>query len=168
MSVLSKLSDLIGGSIFKEIKDLAVTYLPPGMSDLEKANFELRLNDQLYRKEIELSQAVDDAARQLDKRIEEQEGTVKDLKQMPYLGKFVIFLRGAQRPTWGYLTIYMDMLWLFGDYEMTHQQELALTIITGLVLGFLFGERAIKNVAPFIAIMREARSVSPIVVDRRE
>ena len=101
--------------------------------------------------------AANEAATVLDKRINEQEGTAKDLLQAGWLGRIVIFLRGLQRPVWGYSTIYFVWRYYIGGLEHTQQNyNLTLTLIL-LVGGFLFGERAIKNVAPFIKDMLSAR-----------
>ncbi|WP_230413519.1 hypothetical protein [Zooshikella ganghwensis] len=72
----------------------------------------------------------------------------------------MLFLRGAQRPVWGFATLYLDLCW-FATWQLTVQQETALTLINVLVLGFLFGERAIKNVMPLIMqVTRHARKAS--------
>lgn len=151
MSILAKLTDIVGGSLFGEIKDIVKTYLPPDMSPQAKAEYELKVQEQLAKKELEVNNQLNAAAVQLDKRIAEQEGTAKDLKKMPLLGPIMLFLRGAQRPTWGFATLYMDNLWFFGSYTFTQQQETGLIVINTLVLGFLFGERAVANLAPLIA-----------------
>jgi hypothetical protein len=104
----------------------------------------------LHQKEIEANKVLNDAAAQLDKRIAEQEGTAADLKTIPVLGHILIFARGAQRPVWGFATLYMDFKWLFEPGTFTEQQQTAMIVINILVLGFLFGERTIKNLEPLI------------------
>lgn len=150
VSLFTKLSNFIGGSVFKEVKDTVMTYFPPDMSPQEKAEAELKIQEFLHKKHLEVNQALNDGAKQLDKRIAEQEGTAKDLKTIPILGTLVIFLRGVQRPLWGFATLAMDFRWFFGDYDFTEQQQTAMIVINMLVLGFLFGERTIKNLEPLI------------------
>lgn len=150
MSFLSKVTDFVGGSLFKEIKEGVMSYFPPDMSPQQKAEAEMKIQEFLYRKEVETNKVLTDAAAQLDKRIAEQEGTAADLKGIPILGPIVLFLRGLQRPTWGFLTMWMDTQWFFGTYTFTEQQQTAMIVINVLVLGFLFGERTIKNLEPLI------------------
>mgnify|MGYP001112910583 CR=1 FL=1 len=150
MSFLSKLTDFVGGSLFKEIKEGVMSYFPPDMSPQQKAEAEMKIQEFLHRKEVEANKVLTDAAAQLDKRISEQEGTASDLKGIPFFGTIVLFLRGLQRPTWGFLTMWMDMQWFFGTYTFTEQQQTAMIVINVLVLGFLFGERTIKNLEPLI------------------
>jgi len=44
-----------------------------------------------------------------------------------------------------------------GRWQLSEQQESALWVINFLVLGFLFGERAVQNVAPLITDLLEKR-----------
>lgn len=149
MNIIKSLAGFINGSVFEELKDILVAYFPPSMTEQEKAELELKIVEQINRKQLAANEMMNAAAAQLDNRIKEQEGTASDLKSLPYIGKLMLFLRGAQRPMWGYATLYLDYLWLFSIYgKLNEQQEQALIIINSLVLSFLFGERAIQNVGP--------------------
>lgn len=150
MSILSKIGDFLTGDVFGTIKETIQDYYPPDLNPHEKAELDLKLKQMLADKEIEANKVLNDAARQLDKRIAEQEGTASDLKQMPFIGRIVLFLRGLQRPTWGFATLYIDFKWFFEDHSFTEQEQTALIVINILVLGFLFGERTIKNLEPLI------------------
>lgn len=150
MSILSKITDFIGGSLFKEIKDTVVTYFPPDMSPQQKAAAELKLQELLHEKHMQANKVLNDAAAQLDRRIADQEGTASDLRAVPFFGTLVLFFRGLQRPLWGFSTMYMDYKWLFGGGSFTEQQNTAMIVINILVLGFLFGERTLKNLEPLI------------------
>lgn len=150
MGILSKITDFVGGSLFKEVKDVAMSYFPPDMTPREKAEIEMKLQQFLHEKEMQTQQLLLEANNQLDKRISEQEGTASDLKSMPMLGRPILFLRGLQRPFWGFATLVMDYKWFFGAYTFTEQQQTAMIAINVLVLGFLFGERTLKNLTPLI------------------
>lgn len=150
MNLGTKLLDIVGGSLFKEIKEGVMSYFPPGMTPAEKANAELKLQSFLHEKQLQTNKTLTEAASQLDKRIAEQEGKAEDLKAIPVLGNIIIFLRGVQRPVWGFATLIMDYKWFFETNGLTEQQQTAMMIINILVLGFLFGERAIRNLEPLI------------------
>jgi hypothetical protein len=153
MSILKKVTDFVTGGLFSEIKDGIMAYLPPDLSPQQKLEFELQTQELLNAKTLQANKLMLDASASLDKRIAEQEGTAKDLKAMPYLGALVIFARGAQRPIWGYSTLYFDSQWFLAASKFSEQQQTALIVINCLVLGFLFGERAIQNVMPLITQM---------------
>jgi len=150
MNILTTLTDFIGGSLFKEIKEGVLSYFPPDLTPQQKLEAELAMERFLSEKEIQTNKILTDAAAQLDKRIAEQEGTASDLKGIPVLGPIILFLRGLQRPAWGFGTMYMDNRWFFDTGSFTEQQQTAMIIINVLVLGFLFGERTIKNLSPLI------------------
>lgn len=150
MSFLSKVTDFVGGSLFKELKEGVMAYFPPDMTPAQKIEAEMKLQQFLHKKELEANQILNESAQQLDKRISEQEGTASDLKAIPILGTLILFLRGVQRPLWGFATLYMDFKWFFEVHNFDEQQQTALIVINVLVLGFLFGERTIKNLEPLI------------------
>lgn len=151
MDILAKLTDIVGGSLFKEVKDVAMAYFPPDMTDQQKAHAELGLRKFAHVKEIEIRNAITEAEAQFSDRIAAMEGTTSDLKTIPYIGGLIIFLRGVQRPAWGFATMVMDFKWFFGSHTFTETQDTALLVVNFLVLGFLFGERALKNLEPLIA-----------------
>jgi len=103
-----------------------------------------------FKKQIAILEAVADAEKTLNQRIAEQEGTASDLKQLPIVGRIVLFLRGLQRPMWGLFVMYIDYEWFTKAPTYTEQQQSALIMINLLVLGFLFGERTITNLKPLI------------------
>ena len=150
MKILSEITNFVGGSLFKEIKEGLMSYFPPSMTQQERAEVELKLQSFLHDKQMDAHRILNDSANQLNKRIAEQEGTASDLKAIPILGSVIIFLRGVQRPLWGFATLYMDNKWFFGEGNFDDQQQTAMIVINILVLGFLFGERAIKNLEPLI------------------
>jgi len=150
MKLLSGIADFVGGSLFKEIKSTIQEYFPPNLTPIQKAQLEKDLQEFLHQKELEANKILNEAAAQLDKRIAEQEGTASDLREIPILGSIIIFARGAQRPIWGFSTLWMDFKWLFEGGTFTDQQQTAMIVVNILVLGFLFGERTIKNLEPLL------------------
>jgi len=87
------------------------------------------------------------------------EGTASDLKSIPVLGAVMLFLRGSQRPVWGFATILLDYQvfsasWKLDDPIISN----AFWVVNFLVLGFLFGERAVTNIMPFITNMIQAKN----------
>jgi len=151
MSFLSKAADFLSGGLGSAIVDTVKDYFPPSMSDQEKAELSMRINEAANKQANEAAKIANEAEAEFNQRIKDLEGTAKDLKSIPIIGPIVIFLRGCQRPVWGYSTLYMDFM-VFSDKwkSLTETQEGALWIINLLVLGFLFGERAIKNLMPLI------------------
>ena len=127
-----------------------MAYFPPDMTPEQRAKAELGIQEMLHKKQLAANRSLVQASKQLDLRITQQEGTAKDLQGLPILGPAVLFLRGVQRPTWGFATLYMDNRWFFEVHEFTEQQQTAMIVINVLVLGFLFGERTLKNLEPLI------------------
>lgn len=154
MSLLTKLGDFLSGGLGSTLVETVKDYFPPSMSEQEKANLSHAIQLAADKKEIELRKLANDQDAEFNKRIKDMEGTTKDLQSIPILGPMIIFARGAQRPVWGFATLYMDYMVFSGQWSgLTEQNESALWVINLLVLGFLFGERAVKNVGPIITQM---------------
>lgn len=158
MSVFKKLLDGVTGGFVSTAVDTFKEYFPADMTPEQKANLALKTQEL----EAKIQQQMDDAANTaesiLTSRVAELEGTANDLKSVPFVGPLVLFLRGLQRPLWGYATLCMDYMWFSEWTTLTSKQESALMAINILVLGFLFGERAIKNVMPLITKLFEAKA----------
>lgn len=108
----------------------------------------------------EQNDADDQAMRDMTERIAQLEGTAADLKAVPILGNVMLMARGAQRPLVGYGTMYLDYMVFSGAWKLADGvQNNAFFLINLLVLAFLFGERAIKNLAPLITDMLAAKAV---------
>lgn len=92
--------------------------------------------------------------RGLNKKIpvKDMDGTIGDLDQACWMGRIVMFLRGAQRPIWGYFVGFIDFMVFSKKWDIVgnQQMESAFWVINFLVLGFLFGEQVIKNVVPLV------------------
>lgn len=150
MNILKDIGSFLNGGLFDSIKEAVFSYFPPDMSEKEKADLQIKIDRMLHDQKLKANKVLNDASLQLDKRIAEQEGTAKDLRELPFLGRIILFLRGSQRPVWGYATLYMDYKWFFEGLDFSEQQQTAMIVINILVLGFLFGERTIKNLEPLI------------------
>ncbi|AWX99511.1 hypothetical protein A8139_05530 [Marinomonas primoryensis] len=158
MSIFKKLLNGVTGGFVSTAVDTFKEYFPADMSPEQKADLALKTK----QLEANIQQQMDDAAitaeEVLTNRIAQLEGTASDLKGIPFVGPLVLFLRGLQRPLWGYATLFMDYMWFSEWTTLTSKQESALMAINILVLGFLFGERAIKNVMPLITKLFEAKT----------
>lgn len=159
MGILEKLGDIVGDSLFKEAKEIVMAYWPPEVPPEKKLELQARLNEIELTKARQIDQAIAEAEQRITERIALTEGSAQDLRAIPIVGPVVLFLRGLQRPVWGYATLFGDAMWFMGKWQLNEQQESALWVINFLVLGFLFGERAVQNVAPLIAeIMSKRRA----------
>lgn len=159
MSLLDKLADFVGGGLFKEAKELIKEYWPPDLSPEKRAELELRLQESQHKRDLDAQRMIIESEQAITERISQLEGTVSELKTIPFIGAFVIFTRAMQRQVWGYSTLYINFLWFSGQWKFTEQQESAMWVINLLVLGFLFGERAIQNIAPLISDLMSKRVV---------
>ena len=150
-NLLSKAADFFSGGLGTAIVDTVKGYFPPSMSEADKAELSMRINEAANKQANEAARIVNEERAEFNLRIKDMEGTASDLKSIPFIGPLVIFLRGCQRPVWGYSTLFMDFM-VFSDQwgTLTETQESALWIINLLVLGFLFGERAVKNLMPLM------------------
>ena len=158
-SLLTKAVDFFSGGFGSSVGQAVKEYYPPSMSEQEKAELDFRIQSAVDQKTLEAQKLANEAQAEFNNRIAEMEGTAKDLKTIPLLGPIMLFLRGCQRPIWGYSTLYIDFKVFSGSWaSLTEAQESALWVINLLVLGFLFGERAVKNVTPMIERMIKAKT----------
>lgn len=154
LSVLTGGSSDVATNIGTGLVDAIKSYFPPDMTPEQKANIELAANNFGLQKQIEAAKEINDAEKALDDRIAMYEGSASDLKAVPILGPVMLFLRGAQRPVWGFATIYIDYAVFSGMWKLSDPTVAnAFWIVNSLVLGFLFGERAVTNVMPYITNM---------------
>lgn len=150
MSLFAKIVDGLGGSIVKEGFKVIKSYFPPSMSDQEKSAAELAFNDFAHRRDMEIADRLNSAEAEFNQRLRDMEGTAGDLRSIPVVGAIIIFLRGCQRPAWGVFVLVADYNVFSKAWPLNDQQSTMLFAINILVLGFLFGERAVKNVMPLI------------------
>ena len=144
----------ISGGFLKDTIDAVTDYFP---DPEKKAEITAKLTELDMKRQKQMDDALQTSVDSLNKRINDQEGTVEDLKSLPFVGRIIIFARGAQRPIWGYATLYFDWQLFGNELTLTEQQTQLLWIINFLVLGFLFGERAIKNIMPLVVKFMESK-----------
>jgi len=150
MSLIDTLGDVgkgllnfVSGGLGDKIVDTVKGFFPASMSEQEKLEMQLRIKDAAHKQEMELMQLLNESEKEFNKRTIALEGTAKDLKVIPFIGPIIIFLRGAFRPLTSYVVVYMDFMTLSGQWHVSDK-------LTILVLGFFFGERAMKNITPII------------------
>lgn len=152
MSILNTIIDKFSGGILKEGFNVVKAYFPPSMSDKEKGEAQLAYERFVHEKQKVAGESALKADQEFNQRIKDMEGTASDLKTIPIIGHAIIFLRGAQRPVWGCFVLYTDYMTFSKAWDLSEEPELRamLFAINVLVLGFLFGERAIQNILPFV------------------
>ena len=152
MNVLSMVTSAFGGDIFGSIIDAAKKYFPPSMSDAEKSQAELAMVTVKSQCDLKMAEISHTMQAGFEQRMRDMEGTASDLKAIPFIGPLLILFRGMQRPVWGFAVLFMDYMVFAGEWQIIEdsRQDTAFLVINLLVLAFLFGERAIQNVAPLI------------------
>ncbi len=159
ISIFDKVLDWVGGSFLQKIIDTAMAYFPPDMSPEKKAEVQLMITNQAVEQQKLIFQQAHEMDVEFNQRIKDLEGTATDLKSVPFLGSIMLFLRGCQRPIWGFVAMYIDYMWFSGSWDIQSgsQQGSVFIIINFLVLGFLFGERALQNVLPYFMQLTQTK-----------
>lgn len=133
-------------------------HFPPDLTPEQRANIELAANNLELQRTIEFSKAQNEAEKTLNERIAMYEGTASDLRAVPILGSLMLFLRGSQRPAWGFATLYLDYGVFSGVWKLSEPTVAnSFWVVNFLVLGFLFGERAVTNIMPFVTDLIKTR-----------
>lgn len=142
-----------GEGVLKTLADTVEDYFPPSMSDKEKADMKLALTKIEGENQIKLLELAKEQDDLFNQRIKDLEGTATDLKSVPIVGPIMLLARGSQRPIWGFATMFFDYQVFSSQWNIMADDQLKAVVmaINVLVLGFLFGERALKNVMPLIA-----------------
>lgn len=139
------------GGLAETAFDAIKAYFPPNMSDEQKAALRIELEKLDQKRTLAAAEAAHEAVQEFNRRIAEMEGTAADLKSIPIIGNILILMRGAQRPCWGFAVLWFDYQIFAQSWKITDQQGSLMIAINVLVLGFLFGERAVKNIAPLLS-----------------
>ena len=140
-----------GGGIIKEGFDVIKAYFPPSMSEQEKGQAQLAYERFVHTKQRDAEESALQADQEFNQRIKDMEGTAADLKSIPIVGAIIIFLRGSLRPFWGWFCAYADYMVFSGTWNL-EQSEYRQTLfaLNIMVFVFIFGERAVKAVLPFL------------------
>ncbi|MCX2834457.1 hypothetical protein [Microbulbifer thermotolerans] len=157
MSLIQKIASIATGGLADTALKVAEKWFPPDMSEAEREQARLAFENLELERTRQAEKAALEAEQAQTERIRQLEGSASDLARIPLLGTVVLFLRGCQRPLWGFATLYLDWRW-FTEWDLSAKQEAALWVINLLVLGFLFGERAVRNVSPLIAEIFRAKA----------
>ena len=159
MALLDGLANILTGGLANKIVDTVKDYFPPDMTPEQKANIALAAQNIELARSVETNKAIAQAEADITSRIAQLEGTAADLKTIPVLGPIMLFLRGAQRPVWGFGTLWLDFQVFSGAWSLDNAiQNNTFWIINFLVLGFLFGERALMNVMPLFTELMKAKN----------
>ena len=166
MGIFSSIADIFTGGVVGAVSEAIQAWFPPGMSEADKARMTMAVRQAEMDHEREVLRLAHQAEAEFDKRLAEHEGTAADLRSLPVAGPVLIFLRGCQRPAWGFGALAVDWMVFSGAWNVSMTlpqggwtpQGMALVAINVLVLGFLFGERAVRNVMPLVTRMLDARN----------
>jgi len=162
MSFFSTVTDFLTGGLGSKIIDTVLAQFPGQLSDDQKAAITAAIVKATREHELTLLNLANEQDNEFNSRIKEMEGTAGDLMQFGVIGKVIVFLRGLQRPLWGFAVMVMDFNVFSGEWNLADLSksvgenvvgtnvESAFWLINFLVLGFLFGERAMKNVLPLL------------------
>lgn len=173
MSLFSKITNFLSGGIGEKIVDTVKEYFPPKLTEAERMRIEEAIRQSARHHELQLIDLAQKEQQEFDQRVRDLEGTAKDLQQFGWIGKIVIFLRGLQRPIWGFFVLILDYNIFSGNWKFSDMQTVkeaaesvpldlqsAFWVINFLVLGFLFGERAMRNVVPLFKQRMGIRSAN--------
>ena len=177
---MPELTDLVK-ALPATIGDSVAGALPEKTSVDERAGIAREVQKAVSTQTIELLEAARDREVEFNRQVDELQGTTKDLLAGGLLGRIALFLRGLQRPVWGYAVLGLDFMVFSGAWKVKLPDEVlqktgdASTAVVSsgldiemvfwtinlLVLGFLFGERAVKNVLPAIQNLRASAAQQP-------
>lgn len=141
-----------GGVGTKIVKEISGIFKENDIPPEQKRIFDLKALEIGHKYDLQQQEFLLKTEQAFNQRIKDMEGTANDLKSIPYIGAIVIFLRGLQRPLWGFFTFYADWKIFASEWTLPDERLYTLLLVINiLILAFLFGERAIKNVMPLIS-----------------
>ena len=161
MGLFSAITNFLSGGLGTQIVNKVMAEFPDPLTPEQKANIQASILEASREYELKLLTIANQEENDFNTRVQQLEGTASDLKQFGFIGKVIIFLRGLQRPVWGFSVLIMDLMIFSGHWNLKdvvsvvgtdtvvgQNIESAFWMINFLVLGFLFGERAMRNVMP--------------------
>ncbi len=156
MALWDKIIGAVDGGLGGVIERVVDRVLPPKLDEAEKAQIKLELMKATAEHETAMMRASIEAENALTERVKALEGTAADLRTVPILGPIMIFMRGSFRPVCCYFTLFWD--WKMFSGRWPHQSDEVILMINLLVFGFVFGERAVKNIMPIADRFLERRA----------
>lgn len=126
---------------------MALDPITTGMNLIMEAIKRIFPEPMTKEQEAQVEQQLEGAFR---KFVTEYEGSAKDYQHVPIVGPIILLFRGMIRPAWTIGTMYWNWIYFTSTIEWTETKWKLLMINTILVLIFWFGERAVKNVTPFL------------------
>ncbi len=126
--------------------------LPTTFDEQVQKNISLKIESLIDKQTSDIKIARANLKAEIDSRIQALASSTKDLEKVPVVGTLGLFIRGMQRPIWTLSLLYVDLKVLSNSWTITagSQVESVFWLLNLLILGFLFGERAVKNVMPVI------------------
>ncbi|MGB1238833.1 MAG: hypothetical protein ACPG4U_11525 [Pseudomonadales bacterium] len=126
--------------------------LPETLKQAEKELVALKVEALIDKQTSDLKIAHAQVKADVNARMQALATSTKDLEKVPILGSLGLLLRGLQRPIWSLALLFIDLKVLSGAWKVEEGSQLdaVFWLLNLLILGFLFGERAAKNVLPVI------------------
>ena len=110
MSVFSKILDFVSGGIGEKIVETVQGQFPARMSEADRKKVEEAIRQAAREHETKLIALAQAEQLEFNNRLRDLEGTATDLNASGIFGRIIIFLRGAQRPLWGYFVLFLDFM----------------------------------------------------------
>lgn len=144
---------LVTGGLSDRVLEIVEGVTGGSVPPEKRAELKMALDAEITKRQQIANDAANDAERNITERAKELEGTATDLLQAGMLGRAVIFIRGAIRPTVTIGLGYVDVMVFSNRWQLVPDSgvESAFWIVNVVVFGFWFGERALQNAAPMVA-----------------
>jgi hypothetical protein len=118
MGFFDSVVNFLTGGLGTKIVDKVMNQFPDKLSEKEKADIKAAIVEASREHELKLLEIAKQEEESFNKRIKELEGTAGDLEKFGFFGRLVVFLRGMQRPLWGYTVLIMDILVFSGRWDL--------------------------------------------------
>jgi len=152
--MLKKVVDKIFGGEGGILKGITATAEKFFGSKEQAHQFEMEVGRFLHQKELEANAHALEVEQEFNQKIKDLEGTANDLKSFGWVGMIIVFLRGAFRPLVSYGMAWVNIMVFSRQWKLPEDEQVvsAFWIINLVIFVFYFGERAIKNVIPILAM----------------
>lgn len=157
VSIISKIVGALTGTLGSKIVDGVTRFFPPSMSDKEKGDLKVKIMEISNIQELELLKVAEQSQSEFNDRIKSMEGTADEIKGIPIIGPMIITVRAMVRPMITAFMVVLDYQTFSGAWPWNPEFKNVFFALNLLVLGFWFGERALKNVMPLFTKFMEAK-----------